>query len=269
MSSRWCSKVRVDAAVNIARVNTASFFPYPKRFFVLPVVFARDAETMIYEKLMQFARDGSFRCRPGCTKDCAPDDCLAHRQAIQQYERVVQRVVDTEDSLKRLQERYEALLSEKQQWLSERVELMKLIPAKTARELPGASRSPTSPAKKRRAHSPEREVSSKRQRIEPPSAPAPSPAPTPTAAAAQTPTPSAAPVPVMGTKFPAPAPPKPASGTAPRIPGSSPLRPGACPQQYLTCLWATARKVTKKQRRKVVNKHDIMSALCDRADIVL
>ncbi|GIY06189.1 hypothetical protein CEXT_29231 [Caerostris extrusa] len=36
-----------------------------------------------------------------------------------------------------------------------------LLSVETARELPGPSRSPTSPATKRRAHSPEREVSIK------------------------------------------------------------------------------------------------------------
>ncbi|GIY41699.1 hypothetical protein CEXT_153531 [Caerostris extrusa] len=106
----------------------------------------------------------------------------------QLYESVVRRVVNTEDTLQRLQERYEALLSTQKQWLLERDKLLKLIPAETARALPGASRSPT----KRRAHSPEREDSSKRQRIEPPTpSPASAPAPTP-AAAAPAPTPAAA-----------------------------------------------------------------------------
>ncbi|GIX70560.1 hypothetical protein CEXT_63581 [Caerostris extrusa] len=35
-------------------------------------------------------------------------------------------------------------------------------------------------------------------------------------------------------------------------------------EDYLKALWATARQVTKKRRRKVVTKH-IMSALYDRA----
>ncbi|GIY40900.1 hypothetical protein CEXT_25301 [Caerostris extrusa] len=48
-----------------------------------------------------------------------------------------------------------------------------------------------------------------------------------------------------------------------------PVRNSFLMEEYLTGLWATARKVTKKKRRKVVNKHDIMSALCERADIVL
>ncbi|GIX93532.1 hypothetical protein CDAR_247731, partial [Caerostris darwini] len=55
-----------------------------------------------------------------------------------------------------------------------------LIPAKKSSGLPGPSRSAMSPAKKRRAHSQDREVSGKRQRINEPlhqRAPAPSPAP--------------------------------------------------------------------------------------------
>ncbi|GIX70563.1 hypothetical protein CEXT_63601 [Caerostris extrusa] len=35
-------------------------------------------------------------------------------------------------------------------------------------------------------------------------------------------------------------------------------------EDYPKALWATARQVTKKRRRKVVTKHDIMSALYDR-----
>ncbi|GIY30182.1 hypothetical protein CEXT_483891 [Caerostris extrusa] len=55
-----------------------------------------------YEDLLRFSRKGSFRCRPGCTGACSPADCLAHRQAIQQYESVVQRVVTTDEALKQL-----------------------------------------------------------------------------------------------------------------------------------------------------------------------
>ncbi|GIZ00977.1 hypothetical protein CEXT_794591 [Caerostris extrusa] len=46
-----------------------------------------------------------------------------------------------------------------------------LLPVEAARKLPESFRSPTSPGTKRRAPSSEREVSIKRQRIEPPSAP--------------------------------------------------------------------------------------------------
>ncbi|GIX70565.1 hypothetical protein CEXT_63611 [Caerostris extrusa] len=35
-------------------------------------------------------------------------------------------------------------------------------------------------------------------------------------------------------------------------------------EDYPKALWATARQVTKKRRRKVVTNHDIMSALYDR-----
>ncbi|GIZ00477.1 hypothetical protein CEXT_610211 [Caerostris extrusa] len=35
---------------------------------------------------------------------------------------------------------------------------------------------------------------------------------------------------------------------------------------YLKALWATVRQVTKKKRRKVVTKHDVMSALYKRAE---
>ncbi|GIY02908.1 reverse transcriptase domain-containing protein [Caerostris darwini] len=52
---------------------------------------------------------------------------------------------------------------------------------------------------------------------------------------------------------------------------SRPLQPGAHPLQstkgdYLKDLWANARLVTEKDRRKVVNKYDIMSALYKRAE---
>ncbi|GIY32083.1 hypothetical protein CEXT_572461, partial [Caerostris extrusa] len=40
-------------------------------------------------------------------------------------------------------------------------------------------------------------------------------------------------------------------------------------EEYLDNLWATARLVTKRDRRKVVTKHDIKSALYNRADIIL
>ncbi|GIY05924.1 hypothetical protein CEXT_164091 [Caerostris extrusa] len=40
-------------------------------------------------------------------------------------------------------------------------------------------------------------------------------------------------------------------------------------EDYLKSLWAAARKVTKENRRKVVTKHDIMSALYNWADIIL
>ncbi|GIY02897.1 hypothetical protein CDAR_407121 [Caerostris darwini] len=52
---------------------------------------------------------------------------------------------------------------------------------------------------------------------------------------------------------------------------SRPLQPGAHPLQstkgdYLKDLWANARLVTEKDRRKMVNKYDIMSALYKRAE---
>ncbi|GIY72000.1 hypothetical protein CDAR_452291, partial [Caerostris darwini] len=40
-------------------------------------------------------------------------------------------------------------------------------------------------------------------------------------------------------------------------------------EEYLNNLWATARLVTKRDRRKVVTKFDVMSALYQRADIIL
>ncbi|GIY02162.1 hypothetical protein CDAR_115641 [Caerostris darwini] len=75
-----------------------------------------------YEDLIRFSRKGSFRCRLGCTGACSPDDCLAHQQAIQQYESVVQRLVSTEGCIKRLQEKF---LSAQKEWQLERTKLIK------------------------------------------------------------------------------------------------------------------------------------------------
>ncbi|GIY20598.1 hypothetical protein CDAR_580841 [Caerostris darwini] len=100
------------------------------------------------------------------------DDKMMNR-----YESVVQRVVDTDEELKRLEEKCKALLAAQEKWRLEKARLLKLIPAKKSSGLPGPSRSAMSPAKKRRAHSQDREVSGKRQRINEPlhqRAPAPS-----------------------------------------------------------------------------------------------
>ncbi|GIY58664.1 hypothetical protein CEXT_695831 [Caerostris extrusa] len=63
------------------------------------------------------------------------------------YESVVQRVVTTDEALKQLEEKYEALLAAQKQWLVERAQLIQLIPAEKSSGLPGPSRSPMSPAK--------------------------------------------------------------------------------------------------------------------------
>ncbi|GIY49715.1 hypothetical protein CDAR_417461, partial [Caerostris darwini] len=119
------------------------------------------------------------------------------------FEQIVLRLEEAEKSVMELMEQNQVLTEAQSNWRVERYNLIKLLPVATQRELPGPSRSPTSPATKRRACSPVRAVSKKRQRIEPPSAslqlaptPAPATAPTPTAAptsaaASPTPTPAA------------------------------------------------------------------------------
>ncbi|GIY07150.1 hypothetical protein CDAR_56521 [Caerostris darwini] len=139
---------------------------------------------MSYEVLMAVVEWDAFKCRPGCTEECTPDDCVAHRRAVQQFETVVRFLLkaeesvrklqqenkvlrETEQSVRELQEENKQLKEAQKNWRTERDELIKRI--EIPRELPGPSRSPTSPAKKRRAHSPEREVSRKRQRPDLPS----------------------------------------------------------------------------------------------------
>ncbi|GIX75742.1 hypothetical protein CEXT_491771, partial [Caerostris extrusa] len=126
-----------------------------------------------YEVLMSVVDGGAFQCRPDCFAECLPDECPAHRQAIEQvrmffhifhlllllnciipYEAVVQRLVSAEEAVRKLQEENQVL---------------KGAQKKVA---VGASR----------AH--------KETAVEPPSAPTPAPAPTPAS-------PFAAPVPVM------------------------------------------------------------------------
>ncbi|GIY75124.1 hypothetical protein CDAR_372111 [Caerostris darwini] len=255
-----------------------------------------------YDDLMSVVDGGAFQCRPDCFAECLPDDCPAHRRAITQYEAVVQRLVNAEEAVRQLQQENHVLKKAQKNWRSERANLIELLPVKVSRELPGPSQSPTSPAKKRRAHTPEREVSRKRQRIErprasrqraPPSPPAPAPAP------------AAAPVPAMvhtartsipsscttqaSQLKPAPArrPGRPRDLTLSRelfeevveellrdyhgavLCSHVPVQSSLLMEEYLHNLWATARLVTKRDRRKVVTKYDVMSALYQRADIIL
>ncbi|GIY17768.1 hypothetical protein CDAR_123391, partial [Caerostris darwini] len=48
-----------------------------------------------------------------------------------------------------------------------------------------------------------------------------------------------------------------------------PMQSSPLVEEYLDNLWATARLVTKRDRRKVVTKYDIKCALYNRADIIL
>ncbi|GIY65796.1 hypothetical protein CDAR_13641, partial [Caerostris darwini] len=48
-----------------------------------------------------------------------------------------------------------------------------------------------------------------------------------------------------------------------------PLHSSRQMEDYLNSLWAAARSVTKHERRKIVTKYDIKSALYKRADIIL
>ncbi|GIY32439.1 hypothetical protein CDAR_377961 [Caerostris darwini] len=107
-----------------------------------------------YEDLMCVVDGGAFQCRPDCFAECLPDECPAHRQAIKQYEAVVQRLVSAEEAARKLQEENQVLKKAHKNWRLERAKLIKLLPIETSRELPGPSQSPTSPAKKRRADSP-------------------------------------------------------------------------------------------------------------------
>ncbi|GIY85877.1 hypothetical protein CDAR_462031 [Caerostris darwini] len=259
-----------------------------------------------YDDLMSVVDGGVFQCRPDCFAECLPDDCPAHRQAIKHYEAVVQRLESAEKAVMMLQEENHVLKKAQESSRLERAKLIKLLPIETQRELPGPSQSPTSPAKKRRADSREREVSRKRRRIEPPSAPRP-PAPTPAPAPAPVPAPFAAPVPAMvhaarrPTSIPSPCttqasqlkpapvrrPGRPRDLTLSRglfeevveelrrdyhgsvLSSQVPMQSSLLMEEYLNSLWATARLVTKRDRRKVVTKYDVKSALYQRADIIL
>ncbi|GIY24791.1 hypothetical protein CDAR_421631, partial [Caerostris darwini] len=115
---------------------------------------------MSYEVLMAVVEWDAFKCRPDCTEECTPDDCLAQRRAVQQYESVVQRVVNTDEELKGKMKCCKGKMKHRKMAVGE-AKLLKLIPAKKSSGLPGPSRSAMSPAKKRRAHSQDREVSGK------------------------------------------------------------------------------------------------------------
>ncbi|GIY87275.1 hypothetical protein CDAR_368621 [Caerostris darwini] len=258
------------------------------------------AVSMSFEVLMAAVRWGAFQCKPDCTEKCSWQTCLAQRRAVRQYELVVRRLLSVEKSLRELQEENKVLRGAQKNWLSEQTKLKKLIPDEISNGLPGPSRSPMSPAKKRRAHSPEREVSRKRQRVDSPSAslyqraPAPAPSATrsPTPSATPSPTPSASPSPTpsdapAARRFhfyipskhsscvtqasqlkPAPArrPGRPRDLTLSRevfeevveelhqeqgavLSNHVPLHSSLLMEEYLNCLWATARLVTKRDRR--------------------
>ncbi|GIY43102.1 hypothetical protein CEXT_624351 [Caerostris extrusa] len=229
---------------------------------------------MSYADFISFAKGGVFQCRPGCTEGCSLDNCPAHQRAFKYFEDVVQRLEEAEKSVMELMDQNQVLREARKNWRAERAELIKLLPVETARQLPGPSRSPTSPATKRRAHSPLRAVSKKRPRIETPSAslqhgPTPAPvAPTPTPVA-PTPTPVAANAcpcqEAWSTQRP-----DPEQGLFEEVveelrrdyhgavlSSQVPLHSSRQMEDYLNNLWATARSVTKHDRRKVVTNAPI------------
>ncbi|GIY55813.1 hypothetical protein CDAR_248341 [Caerostris darwini] len=214
------------------------------------------------------------------------DKCPAQRRAVQQYELVVRRLLRAETSVRKLQEETEALRKSEEKWQLEREKLKKLI--EISREPPAPSRSLTSPAKKRKADSPLKEISSKRQRVDSISlyhraAPATGRFHFSLPSKPNFCTTQVCPLKPAPTRRPG----RPRDLTLNRelfkevveelrqeYPGAVltnkvPVQSSPRVKEYLDNLWATARSVTKRDRRKVVTKHDIKCALYNRADIAL